>query len=55
MLVAGGFSNAQIATALFVSLATVKDHVHAILRKTQLDSRAQMIAAWYGGIATRAD
>ena len=50
MLAAGGFSNQQIATALFISLATVKDHMHAILRKTGLSSRAQLIAAWYGGL-----
>ena len=35
---------------LFISLATVKDHMHAILRKTGLSSRAQLIAAWYGGL-----
>ena len=49
-LVAGGFSNAQVASALFVSLATIKDHMHAILGKTELASRAQVIAAWYGGM-----
>lgn len=48
-LVAGGYSNSQIATALFISLATVKDHVHAIYRKVGVGSRSQMIAAWYGG------
>lgn len=47
-LVAAGFSNRQIAAALFISLATVKDHVHAILAKTGLESRAQVAAAWYG-------
>ncbi|MEL6984133.1 MAG: helix-turn-helix transcriptional regulator [Actinomycetota bacterium] len=47
-LVAAGFSNRQIAEALFISLATVKDHVHAILAKTGLESRAQVAAAWYG-------
>lgn len=51
MLAAGGFSNQQIATALFISLATVKDHMHAVLRKSGLDSRAQLIASWYGGLA----
>ena len=48
VLVAAGFSNRQIADALFISLATVKDHVHAILAKTGLDSRARVAAAWYG-------
>lgn len=47
-LVAAGFSNRQIGDALFISLATVKDHVHAILTKTGLESRAQVAAAWYG-------
>ncbi len=47
-LVAAGFSNRQIADALFIALATVKDHVHAILSKTGLESRAQVAAAWYG-------
>ncbi len=47
-LVAAGFSNAQIAQALFISLATVKDHVHAVLNKTETESRSAMTAAWYG-------
>lgn len=52
-LVAVGMSNAQVASALFVSLATIKDHVHAILSKTGFTSRGQVIAAWYGGIETQ--
>jgi len=55
MLAAAGYSNAQIAAALFISLATVKDHMHAALRKTGLSSRAQLIAAWYGGLGHRSD
>ncbi len=51
-LAAAGFSNAQIAAALFISVATVKDHMHAALNKTGLSSRAQLIAAWYGGLGT---
>ena len=47
-LVAAGFSNSHIADTLFISLATVKDHVHAILRKTDLVSRTEVAAAWYG-------
>ncbi|MEM9561844.1 MAG: LuxR C-terminal-related transcriptional regulator [Actinomycetota bacterium] len=47
-LVAAGFSNRQIGQALFISLGTVKDHVHAILAKTGCDSRSQVAAAWYG-------
>jgi len=47
-LVAAGFSNRQIADTLFISVATVKDHVHAILRTAKLTSRAEVAAAWYG-------
>lgn len=48
-LVAAGYSNRQLAAALFISVATVKDHVHAILRKTGFESRAQIAAGWLGG------
>lgn len=48
-LAAAGFSNEQIAATLFVSLATVKDHMHSIFTRTGLTSRSQLIAAWYGG------
>ncbi|MDJ0925658.1 MAG: helix-turn-helix transcriptional regulator [Acidimicrobiia bacterium] len=47
-LIAAGYSNRQLAEALFISVATVKDHVHAILHKTGFDSRAQITAAWLG-------
>ena len=47
-LVAAGFSNRQIADALFISVATVKDHVHAVLKKTRLASRSEVAACWYG-------
>lgn len=50
MLIAAGFSNQQVGAALFISLATVKDHVHSALRKMGLRSRSQIIAAWYGGL-----
>ncbi len=50
LLAAAGYSNRQIAVALFISLATVKDHMHSILSKTALRSRSQLIAAWYGGL-----
>jgi DNA-binding NarL/FixJ family response regulator len=53
-LLARGFSNAEIADALVVSLGTVKDHVHSILAKTLLRSRGEVIAAWYGGPAQSA-
>ena len=45
-LVAAGLSNKQIARTLFLSLATVKDHVHRILVKTSLSNRAAIAAAW---------
>lgn len=47
-LLAGGFKNRQIADALFISESTVKDHVHSILTKTELTSRSEVAAAWYG-------
>jgi DNA-binding NarL/FixJ family response regulator len=47
-LVAAGFTNRQIADALFITVGTVKDHVHAVLAKTELPSRSAVAAAWYG-------
>ena len=47
-LVAAGFTNRQIADALAITEGTVKDHVHAILKKTDLESRAEVAACWYG-------
>lgn len=47
-LIAAGYSNQQIADALFISLATAKDHVHSILRKTDFRSRSQVVAGWLG-------
>ncbi|MHC4141747.1 MAG: response regulator transcription factor [Planctomycetota bacterium] len=47
-LVADGLGNKQIAGRLFISLATVKDHVHNILRKTGLPGRAAVAAAIAG-------
>ena len=44
-LVAGGLSNKQIATRLFISERTVDSHVRSILNKLGFNSRAQ-IAAW---------
>jgi DNA-binding NarL/FixJ family response regulator len=44
--VAAGLSNKKIAGKLFISLATVKDHVHRILAKTSLPNRAAIAAAW---------
>jgi predicted ATPase/DNA-binding SARP family transcriptional activator/DNA-binding CsgD family transcriptional regulator len=47
-LVADGLSNPAIASALFISVATVKTHVSHILAKLGLDSRVQL-ASWVAG------
>lgn len=44
-LVLKGLSNRSIADELCISIATVKDHVHAILRQLDLPSRSALIAA----------
>ena len=41
--IAAGESNAEIATALFVSEATVKTHINHIFSKTGLRDRAQLV------------
>ena len=43
LLVARGLTNAEIAEAVFVSNATVKTHIAAILRKLELRSRVQVV------------
>jgi DNA-binding SARP family transcriptional activator/DNA-binding CsgD family transcriptional regulator len=47
-LVAGGLSNPAIASALFISVPTVKTHVSHILAKLGLESRVQL-ASWVAG------
>jgi DNA-binding NarL/FixJ family response regulator len=47
-LIADGLSNKDIARRLFISLATVKDHVHRILAKTGLPNRTAVATAWNG-------
>jgi DNA-binding NarL/FixJ family response regulator len=42
LAVAEGKSNAAIAAELFLSLATVKGHVSALLTKLALDNRVQI-------------
>ncbi len=41
-LICNGKSNQQIADELFISLATVKDHVHKVFQKTSVKSRIQL-------------
>ena len=43
LLVARGLSNSEIAVASYVSEATVKTHIAAILRKLELRSRVQVV------------
>jgi len=45
-LLSEGRTNREIATELFTSLATVKDHVHHILAKTGLPNRAAVAGRW---------
>jgi DNA-binding NarL/FixJ family response regulator len=50
--IAAGESNAEIATALFVSEATVKTHINHIFSKTGLRDRAQLVGyAFRHGLA----
>ena len=44
-LVIAGQSNKAIAEGLGISIATVKDHVHAILERLEMPSRYAVIAA----------
>ena len=46
-LVAKGLRNKEIAGVLGISLATVKDHVHRVLKKTGFGTRAEVAAAWH--------
>ena len=52
-LVAGGLSNAEIATELFLSLETVKTHVSSVLLKLGARDRTQaVITAYESGFMT---
>jgi len=51
-LIAGGFSNQEIASRLFISEATVKTHINNIFSKANLRDRGQAVAyAFRKGIA----
>lgn len=45
-LIENGLSNRQIAAAFQIELATVKNHVHNILRKLGVHSRGDAAVAW---------
>ena len=47
VLLAQGKSNAEVAEKLSVSLATVRSHVHHVLRKMGVSTRAQAVAIAY--------
>lgn len=53
LLLAQGFSNRRVAAVLGITLATVKDHVHAVLDSLGLASRAELIAALHSGPTRR--
>jgi len=44
LLLVAGFSNRQIAERLFISVGTVKTHVHNIMAKLEVSGRIQVIA-----------
>lgn len=49
-LVAQGMDNREIASSLFLSEGTVRNHISAILAKKQLANRTQIAVAYYRGI-----
>lgn len=52
--IAAGESNGEIATALYLSEATVKTHIHHMLSKTGLRDRSQLVGyAFRNGLAGR--
>ncbi|MET9874415.1 response regulator transcription factor [Actinacidiphila glaucinigra] len=52
LLVAGGLSNLEIAERLYITVATVKDHVRALLRKLDAPNRVSLaITAHRAGLS----
>jgi DNA-binding NarL/FixJ family response regulator len=49
-MIARGCSNKTIASELFISLATVKAHVHHIFTKTGLPNRTAVATAYHGAV-----
>jgi DNA-binding NarL/FixJ family response regulator len=52
-LVARGYSNKEIATALGIELATAKNHVHHLLEKLHLRRRSEIAARVGGSLGPR--
>ncbi|WP_421853933.1 response regulator transcription factor [Oricola sp.] len=52
-LIAKGLSNRKIAVELGITLATTKDHVHAVLDRLGCASRAAVAARLYGEFNSR--
>ncbi|TDD84660.1 response regulator transcription factor [Actinomadura rubrisoli] len=53
LLLARGSSNAEIAKELSVSMTTIRSHVHNVLRKLDVGTRAQAVAiAYESGLIT---
>jgi DNA-binding NarL/FixJ family response regulator len=46
-LMSRGKSNKEISLALIITLATVKVHVTAVMRKLEVRSRTAAVARWY--------